>query len=158
MSKEILYPPLVHWRSLLKGMTGGSLLVGGIVTGYGLLVQALLFIMGLAILVDSVMVTGKGVFIVISLLSALVFGVITLILSITQLIAAYLVIIFIIALLLYSGIILSSWKKVSRRKEPAARRLLLTNSNTCRSPSAPCPSATRACSRGVVLSADPSCR
>jgi hypothetical protein len=104
MAREIAYPPLVHWRSLLKGVLGGSLLVGGLANpGYGLIIQAVLILFGFIILVDGVMVTGKGVFIVICLLFAVIAGAVTLVLSVTGLGTPYLIMAFILAIILYMG-------------------------------------------------------
>ena len=104
MAKDIEFPPLVHWRRLLKGVLGGSLLVGGLVNpGYGLIIQAILIIFGFIIIVDGVMVTGKGVFIVICLLFALIAGAVTLVLSVAGIGTLYLVAAFILAIILYMG-------------------------------------------------------
>src|SRR4030042_3322846 len=101
MPKDMEFPPLVSGKSLLKGVLGGSLLVGGLANAWGPVIQAVLFLVGLFILVDGVMVTGKGVFIVICLIAAVVLGVFTLMLSATSLGAPYLIIIFIIAAFMY---------------------------------------------------------
>lgn len=117
MGKEITYPPLVSWKSLLKGVLGGSMLVGGLANPYGPVIQAMLFLFGLFVLIDGVMVTGKGVFIVICLLSAVIFGVFTLVFSATSLGTPYLIIIFIIALILYIGRFLGPVRKLFYAKE-----------------------------------------
>jgi hypothetical protein len=117
MAREIMYPPLVSRKSLLKGILGGSLLVGGLANPYGPIIQAVLFLFGLFILIDGVMVTGKGVFIVLCLIAAVVFGVLTLVLSVTILGAPYLIIIFIIAFFMYLGRFLKPIRKLLYAKE-----------------------------------------
>lgn len=107
MAKDIEFPPLVHWKSLLKGVLGGSLVVGGLANpGYGIIIQAILILFGIAILVDGVMVTGKGVFIVICLLFAVIAGAVTLVLSVTGLGTPYLIVVFLVSLLFYLWIFL----------------------------------------------------
>jgi len=116
MAKDIEFPPLVHWRSLLKGILGGSLFVGGLANNYGLIIQAILVIFGFIILLDGVMVTGKGVFIVICLLFAIIAGAVTLVLSATGLGTAYLIVVFILSVLLYPGLYMRPMEKVIRKK------------------------------------------
>lgn len=117
MAREIMYPPLVSWKGLLKGMLGGSMIVGGLANPFGLIIQAILFLFGLFILIDGVMVTGKGVFIVICLISAVIFGVLTLVLSATGLGIPYLAAVFIIAFFLYLGTLLKPVRKLLYAKE-----------------------------------------
>jgi hypothetical protein len=117
MAREIMYPPLVSWKSLLKGVLGGSLIVGGLANPYGPIIQAIFFLFGLFILIDGVMVTGKGVFIVICLLSAVIFGVITLVLSAAGLGTPYIIIILIIAVFVYQDKLLKPVRKLLRAKE-----------------------------------------
>ena len=103
MAREIMYPPLVSWRSLLKGILGGSLLVGGLVNNFGFIIQLVLVLFGFLIIFDGVMVTGKGVFIIICLISAVIAGVATLVVSAIGLGTPYLTAAFIIAFLVYMG-------------------------------------------------------
>ncbi|MCX6814819.1 MAG: hypothetical protein NTY20_04190 [Candidatus Aenigmarchaeota archaeon] len=117
MAREITYPPLVHWKSLLKGVLGGSLFVGGLANNFGLAIQAILILFGFIILLDGVMVTGKGVFIVVCLIFAIIAGAITLVLSATGLGTPYLIVVFIIAILLYTGMFMKPTVKVLKLKE-----------------------------------------
>jgi hypothetical protein len=94
MAREIMYPPLVSW---------GSLLVGGLVNDFGIIIQLILVVFGFLIIFDGVMVTGKGVFIVICLISAIIGGAAALVLSATGLGTPYLTAAFIIAFLMYMG-------------------------------------------------------
>lgn len=103
MARDIIYPPLVSWRSLLKGILGGSLFVGGMVNNYGFIIQLVLVLFGFLIIFDGVMVTGRGVFIVICLISAIIAGVATLVISATGFGTPYLTAAFIIAFLMYMG-------------------------------------------------------
>lgn len=119
MAREIEFPPLVHWKSLLKGILGGSLLVGGLANNYGLIIQAILVLFGFIILVDGVMVTGKGVFIVECLLFALIAGVFTLVLSATGFGTPYLILVFIISVLLYFWTYMRPMVKAVRKEKPA---------------------------------------
>jgi len=117
MAREITYPPLINWRSLLKGILGGSLFVGGLANNYGLIIQAILVIFGFIILLEGVMVTGKeGVFIVICMLFAVIAGAVTLVLSATGLGTAYLIVVFILSVLLYRGLYMRPMEKVIRKK------------------------------------------
>lgn len=121
MVKDIEYPPLVHWISLLKGVLGGSLFAGGLVNNFGPIIQAILVIFGSLIILDGVMVTVKGVFVVICLISATIFGAITVVLSMTVIGTLYLVVIFILAVLLYADRFLKpAGKFLGRKKEHAA--------------------------------------
>ena len=111
MARDMEFPPLVNWKSILKGIAGGSLIVGGLANPYGIIVQAILFLFGLLVLVDGVMVTGKGVFIVICLIAAVVFGALTLVVSMVGLGAPYLLVMLIIA----AGLHYSTLAKLYRR-------------------------------------------
>jgi len=113
MPKDIGFPPLVNWKILLKGCLGGSMLVAGLVNAWGPVIQAVLFLFGLLILIDGVMVNGKqGVFIVICLIAAVVSGVLTLVLSVTSLAIPYVIIIFLIALFVYKDTIMKPIKRL----------------------------------------------
>jgi hypothetical protein len=116
MAKDIEFPPLVHWKSLLKGVLGGSLFVGGLANNYGLGIQAILVLFGFIILLEGVMVTGKGVFIVICLLFAVIAGAVTLVLSMTFLGTPYLIVVFILSVLLYLGTYMRSGGMSLKRK------------------------------------------
>ena len=117
MARDIMYPPLVSWRGLLKGILGGSLFVGGFVNSYGFIIQLVLVLFGFLIIFDGVMVTGKGVFIVICLISALIAGAATLVLSATGLGTPYLTAAFIIAFLVYMGGFIKPMGGVLREKK-----------------------------------------
>jgi membrane protein implicated in regulation of membrane protease activity len=119
MAKDIEFPPLVHWKSLLKGVLGGSLFVGGLANNYGLVIQAILVIFGFIIILDGVMVTGKGVFIVICLLFAVIAGAVTLVLSATGFGTPYLIAVFIIAILVYMLMFLKPMRKSLKKEKPA---------------------------------------
>lgn len=114
---DIEFPPLVGWKGLLKGILGGSLLVGGLSNSFGLAIQAILFIFGLFIILDGIMVSGKGVFIIICLIGAVVFGTVTLVLSVAGLGVPYMLIIFIGAVILYYEILIIPAKRVFRQGE-----------------------------------------
>ncbi len=101
MARDIMYPPLVSWRGLIKGILGGSLFVGGFANNFGFIIQLILVLFGFLIIFDGVMVTGKGVFIVICLLSAIIAGVVTLVISAAGLGTTYLTAAFILAFLIY---------------------------------------------------------
>jgi|GEM_PF-2281563 len=116
MARDIEFPPLIHWRSLLKGILGGSLFVGGLANNYGLIIQAILVLFGFIILLDGVMVTGKGVFIVICLLFAVIAGAVTLVLSATGFGTLYLIVVFILSVLLYLAMYMKPMEKAIRKK------------------------------------------
>jgi hypothetical protein len=101
MGKEIIYPPLVSWKNLLKGVLGGSLLAGGLANPWGVIIQAILFLAGLFMIIDGIMVSVKGVFIVICLMAAIFGGALSLVLSVAGMGIPYLAAIIIISILLY---------------------------------------------------------
>ena len=117
MAREIMYPPLVSWKSLLKGVLGGSMIVGGLANPYGPIIQGILFLFGILILIDGVMVTGKGVFVVICMIAAVISGVLTLILSATALVIPYIIIVLIIAVFVYKDKLLKPMRKLLYAKE-----------------------------------------
>jgi len=121
MARDIEFPPLVHWRSLLKGILGGSLFVGGLANNYGLAIQAILVLFGFITLLDGVMVTGKGVFIVICLLFAVIAGAFTLVLSAAGLVTPYLIAVFIISVLLYLGMYIRPAGIVLKKEKPVQK-------------------------------------
>lgn len=101
MANDMQFPPLVGWKSLLKGVVGAGFLILGISNPWGIIAQALLFIIGLLIIVDGVMVTGKGAFIVICMIAAVVSGAVTVVMAASGLGLPYLVILLVMALALY---------------------------------------------------------
>jgi len=122
MARDIEFPPLVSWKCLLKGVAGGSLLVGGIANPYGIIIQAMLFLAGLLILMDGVMVTGKGVFIVICLIAAVVFGALTLVISMVGLGMPWLLVMLLIAAGLHYQTLARLYKRITHgevEKKPA---------------------------------------
>ena len=112
---DIEFPPLVGWKGLIKGILGGSLLIGSLANNFGLVIQAILFIFGLFIIVDGIMVSGKGVFIIICLIATVVFGTVTLVLSVAGLGVPYLLIIFIGAVILYYEILIIPARRIFRQ-------------------------------------------
>jgi len=77
MSKDKEYTPLFHWDLIVNGLLGGSLVVGGIVSPFGILTQVILLLMGIFIFVDSIIRDGE-VSIVATVISAIVGGFISL--------------------------------------------------------------------------------
>ncbi len=117
MAGDIRFPPLVGWRSLAKGILGASLLVGGLANNWGI-IQVLLIIVGLAILVDGVMVTGKGVFIVVCMIAAVIAGAFTVAVSLTILSIPYIILVLIASLIIYYGTIRRLIEKARGKEKP----------------------------------------
>jgi len=106
MSKNLKYPPLVNWVSMLKGIAGGGMLAGSLVCGWGFLAQAVIFALGFLVLLDGVMVSGRGVFIIICLITAIVSAAFAVALSFAGLLTAYLALMLLAAFLLYARTVL----------------------------------------------------
>ena len=115
MPGDFQFPPLIGWKGMLKGFLGASLLVGGIANGWGIAVQAILIILGIIVLMDGVMVTGKCAFVVICLIAAVIAAAVTIVFSAAGLGAPYLVLILIMSLGLYYKMIAA---RLGRRQEP----------------------------------------
>ncbi|MEM7815844.1 MAG: hypothetical protein QXN71_01860 [Candidatus Aenigmatarchaeota archaeon] len=116
MAKEIIYPPLLNWTSILKGVVGGGLVVSGIANQYGFL-GALLVVIGIFVLMDGVMVTGRGVFIIECLISAIVSGAITLVLSATKIALFWVVLILVIAAFIYRKLIVKLAGEIRKKSQ-----------------------------------------
>ena len=102
MPRDILYPPLVNWKSLLKGIAGGGMLAGSLVCGCGAIFQVLLFALGFVMLLDGVMISWRGVSIIICLIAAAVSASLSVALSFAGLLPTYLALLLLLAFLLYA--------------------------------------------------------
>ncbi|RLJ07851.1 MAG: hypothetical protein DRP16_02630 [Candidatus Aenigmatarchaeota archaeon] len=102
MVREILYPPLIHWKSIVKGYISGSLIIGAVFNPYGIFIQILLFIIGLAVFFDTIFPLERMMYAVQICLSSIFGGVITLILSLTNQASVYMLFIFIATVLMYA--------------------------------------------------------
>ncbi|RLJ07769.1 MAG: hypothetical protein DRP13_03325 [Candidatus Aenigmatarchaeota archaeon] len=102
MVREILYPPLIHWKSIVNGYISGSLIIGAVFNPYGIFIQILLFIIGLAVFFDTIFPLERMMYAVQICLSSIFGGVITLILSLTNQASVYMFFIFIATVLMYA--------------------------------------------------------
>jgi len=105
MPRDIIFPPLIHWRSLLKGIAGGGVLAGSLACGCGAIFQAILFILGFIMLLDGVMISWKGVSIIICLIAAVVSAALSVALSFAGLLPTYLAFLLLLAFLLYGRVV-----------------------------------------------------
>ncbi len=75
------FAALTDIRSVLKGLVSGSLIIGSILNDLGFAVQAVLFIIGLLIFLDSIMPFGREAFVVTTVIFAVIGGFLSLLLS-----------------------------------------------------------------------------
>jgi hypothetical protein len=111
MGKAIEYSPITQGMSGLKGIVAGSLIAGGIINSWGIGIQAILFIVGIVIMVDSCIPDGRT-FILTTVIFAVFGGVITLLVTIVGYSVYYTILIIVAAVLVYL-------KRISNRKKRA---------------------------------------
>lgn len=92
--------PILHLSSVGLGVIAGSFLTASLVIGDGTAVRALLFLAGAGILADSA-VRMNGQYILSAVSAALIGFVVTVVLSMTSLLALYLALLGIIAGIVY---------------------------------------------------------
>ncbi|MFQ5648000.1 MAG: hypothetical protein ACE5FW_02080 [Candidatus Aenigmatarchaeota archaeon] len=71
MKREVGTPPLTHWKSALKGFLGGSLLSLGVFVPWGFGIQALIFLVGLFVMLETILPFGAYPYIVTAVVSAM---------------------------------------------------------------------------------------
>lgn len=59
MAGSVLYSPLIQWKPALQGLLAGSLIAGGLLAPVGWGAQAVLFVMGVFIFIDSLIPNGQ---------------------------------------------------------------------------------------------------
>ena len=82
MARKIEYTSLTQSHSILNGFLAGCLIAGGIFAPYGLFIQAVLFLVGLFVLIDTIMPHGEMLYAVTVVVFTVIGFVVTLILSI----------------------------------------------------------------------------
>jgi len=60
MTSTLKYPPFVKWRSGIQGLVAGSMLVSGVITPFGAVIQIILFAAGVFVFIDSFMPEGHA--------------------------------------------------------------------------------------------------
>jgi len=86
---------------ILKGLLAGGLVVGGIISPFGLLIQAILFFLGVFVFIDAIIPEGQAS-IVASFLSAVLGGVISLIAAVTGFSIPWIIVIVLATVVFYS--------------------------------------------------------
>ncbi|UCD07195.1 MAG: hypothetical protein JSW41_05215, partial [Candidatus Aenigmatarchaeota archaeon] len=60
MERDIDYVPIVGKISALKGFFSGIIMAGGLFVPYGLALQVVLFIIGFAVFLDTIIPANRG--------------------------------------------------------------------------------------------------
>ena len=106
--------PIVQWKSALKGFLAGSLISGGIANPYGIGIQAGLFVIGLLVLLDTLLPSGKEMYGVTTAMTSIAGFIIALLLSWMGYSLYYLALVVIVTVLVYINRIMDLSKKRSK--------------------------------------------
>lgn len=98
--KEILYPPLVHWKSIINGYLAGSLITSSLFNSSDFLIQCVGFIFGIGIFLDTILPAERMMYAVQVCISAVLGGIVGLVLTLTG-ISIYITVVFILSAFLY---------------------------------------------------------
>ena len=79
------FGPLTDLRSIIKGVVSGSLVIGSILNELGFAVQAVLFVIGIIVFLDSIIPFGKEAYILTTVIFVVIGGLLSLVLSLTGL-------------------------------------------------------------------------
>lgn len=103
MERQVDYVPIVGKLSALKGFLSGSLMAGGLFVPYGAVLQAILFIIGFLVFLDSVIPVNRGIYVITSVFFLLTGAVIEFILAATNITAAstWVIILFLLTLVIH---------------------------------------------------------
>jgi len=100
MPRHITFSPLFQWISVLMGFLAGSLVVAGIASPFGLALQVILFFLGVFVFIDAIIPEGH-LSIVAAVLSTVLGGVATLLITIQGISAPWTAIVVVVTILLY---------------------------------------------------------
>ncbi|NIO23219.1 MAG: hypothetical protein GTN38_04305 [Candidatus Aenigmarchaeota archaeon] len=85
----------------LRGFLSGSLIIGSVINPYSIVIQIILFLVGLAILLDALLLFGRNIHPATTSFMALIGAIITTIFTFINYAHFYLAIIFFVAVILY---------------------------------------------------------
>jgi hypothetical protein len=103
MERQVDYVPIVGKLSALKGFLSGSLMAGGLFIPYGAALQAILFIIGFLVFLDSVIPANKGIYVITTIFFLLIGTIIEFVLAATNITAASLwfILMFLLTVVIY---------------------------------------------------------
>jgi membrane protein implicated in regulation of membrane protease activity len=108
--------PLLQGKSLLKGFLGGNLLIFGLLSGYGLIIQAVFIVFGILIILDSILAAGKGMYAATMVTAAIIGGIIGFISILLFVSTPYSAIIVIVTALVYFHQLRMIYKNIKDEK------------------------------------------
>lgn len=85
----------------LKGLLAGSLIIGGVINPYSIIIQIILFLVGLAVLLDALLLFGKDTHPATTSVMALIGAILAVIFTVINYSHFYLAIVFFVTVLLY---------------------------------------------------------
>jgi len=101
-------------RAIVKGIASGSLIVGSLLNDLGFAVQAVLFIIGLAVFMDSILQFGREAFIATTIIFAVFGGIVSMVLSLAGSGVIWIIFSIILAVIIYLERILHLVEKVKK--------------------------------------------